>query len=206
MKEEEEKQKGRLSLEVTISDEDIYAAMKDIPGYLDVTPADLAEVFRFAYRHAYERIFGAVRAADIMTKSVFCVRKETPLIEVAEIMAEKEISGVPVLDEKGAVAGVISEKDFLARLGSRDRKHVMGIIAQCLKGRSYLAMPIRAKRAEDIMTSPAVTIREDAPIFEIMGLFTARNINRVPVVGKEGALLGIVSRADIIRAPLIKGK
>ena len=64
--------------------------MKDIQGYLDITPADLKEIYKFAYRHALERITSSVRAhAHIMTRQVFSVKRTMPVKEVAELMAEE---------------------------------------------------------------------------------------------------------------------
>jgi len=198
--------KKDLTIDVEISDNDIYEAMKDIPGYLDITPADLKEIYKFAYRHALQRITQAVRAHDIMTTQVFSVNRTTPVMEVAELMAEKTVSGIPVLEEDGKVAGIISEKDFLSHMGSRDKTHFMAVVAECLKGKGCVAMPIRSQKAEDIMTSPAVTVKEDTSVIEIANLFTEKNINRVPVINEEGRLKGIVSRADIVLASLMKTK
>ena len=198
--------KKDLTIDVEISDNDIYEAMKDVPGYLDITPADLKEIYRFAYRHALERMTRSVRAHDIMTTRVFSVNRTTPVKEVAELMAEKSVSGIPVLEEDGKVAGIISEKDFLSHMGSRDKTHFMAVVAECLKGKGCVAMPIRSQKAEDIMTSPAVTVKEDTSVIEIANLFTEKNINRVPVINEEGRLKGIVSRADIVRASLMKTK
>ena len=195
---------GNFTVPVDISDNDIYEAMKDIPGYLDITPGDLKDIFRFAYKHAVDRIAGSVRAHDIMTAVVHTVLTATPLTEVAQLMADKRISGVPVLDEQKKVTGIISEKDFLSRMSAEDGLHIMSIISECLKGRSCLAAPIRQKTAEDIMTSPAVTVEEEVPLFKIMELFAAKGINRVPVVDRSNELKGIISRADIIRAPILK--
>jgi len=125
---------------------------------------------------------------------------------VAELMAEKTVSGIPVLEDDGKVAGIISEKDFLSHMGSRDKTHFMAVVAECLKGKGCVAMPIRLKKAEDIMTSPAFTVKEDTSVIEIANLFTEKNINRVPVINEEGRLAGIVSRADIVRASLMKAK
>jgi CBS-domain-containing membrane protein len=193
-------EKPAFSPQIEISDDDIYDAMRDIPGYLDITPGDLREVFRFAYRRALERISSAVKAGDIMTRPVHSVHVDTPAQGVAEVMAAYGISGVPVLDQHGKVVGVISEKDFLVRMGAKDAAHVMGIIAACLKGKGCVATSIRSKNAGDIMTSPAVTVTVNATAFEIMELFTGKRINRVPVVDDGNALMGIVSRADLIRA------
>ena len=184
-----------------ISDGDIYAAMKEIPGYLDITPSDLKEIYRHALRHARERVSRPVKAAEIMTRSVHHVRVATPLKDVAELMAHQMISGVPVLDEAGRVAGIISEKDFLSRMGAADTVPIMGIIAACLGGKGCVAAPIRGRIASDIMAAPAVTVCEDTSALEIMEIFSTRNINRVPVIDGTGKLIGIVSRADVLRAP-----
>ena len=183
-----------------ISDSDIFKAMKEIQGYLDITPSDLKEIYRHAFRHAQERINRPIKAAEIMTKGVHHVGVDTPLGKVAELMARNGVSGVPVLDETGRVAGVISEKDFLSRMGAAGTAHVMGIIAACLGGKGCGAMPIRGRVASDIMAAPAITVREDTPTIEIMSIFTAKHINRVPVVDGSDKLAGIVSRADILRA------
>ena len=148
----------------------------------------------------------SVKARDIMTRQVFSVKKDTPLKEVAGLMAKELISGIPVLEDDGKVAGIISEKDFLIHMGGRDKTHFMAVISECLNGKACVAMPVRSQKAEDIMTSPAITIREDATAVEISNIFFEKNINRVPVTDREGKLLGIVSRADIVRASLITGK
>jgi CBS domain-containing protein len=90
-------------------------------------------------------------------------------------------------------------------MGAPDRMHIMSIIAQCMKGKVCLAAPIRQTTAGDIMTSPAVTVTEEMPLFRIMELFAERGINRVPVVDSLNVLKGIISRADIIRAPVPRG-
>ena len=183
-----------------VSDEDIYEAMKEIQGYLDITPSDLKEIYRHAFRHAQKRVNRLIKAAEIMTRAVHHVKVDTPLKDVAQLMARNRGSGVPVLDEAGREAGVISEKDFLVRMGAADTVHIMGIIAACLKGKVCVEMPIRDSRASDIMSAPAITVGEDTSTLEIMEIFSTRNINRVPVIEVSGKLAGIVSRADILRA------
>ena len=183
---------------VDISDDDIYDAMKEIPGYLDITPGDFKEVFRFAYQHAVERL-SSVKAGDVMVTEVVSVTRKTPLDQVAAVMARHGISGVPVVEEGERVVGVISEKDFLTRMGEQDTETFMGVVAECLKGLGCVAVSIRGQNAEDIMTSPAVTVNEETSIREIANLLTEKNINRVPVINRKGHLVGIISRADIVR-------
>ncbi|MDA8239618.1 MAG: CBS domain-containing protein [Nitrospiraceae bacterium] len=200
---DEKRDREDLPLEIEVSDEDIYEAMKDIQGYLDITPADLKEIYRLAYRHAFSRITTSVRAKDIMTAKVFSVKETATIQEVADLMAAEGISGLPVLDDNGKVAGVISEKDFLSSMGAKDKTHFMGVVAECLKG-GCVALPIRRKKAEDIMSSPPVTVGGEATVTEIARLFAEKNINRVPVTDGEGNLMGIVSRGDIVHAASYK--
>jgi CBS domain-containing membrane protein len=195
-----------LPLSIEISDNDIYEAMKSIHGYLDITPADLKEIYKFAFRHAWERITQSVKAQDIMTRQVFSVKKDASLKEVAELMAKEKISGIPVLEDDGKVAGIISEKDFLSSMGPGDKTHFMAFVAECLQGKGCTAFPVRLQKAEDIMTLPAITVREDATVVDISNIFSESNINRVPVTDGEGRMTGIVSRADIVRASVMKDK
>ena len=190
---------------VDISDDDIYEAMKDISGYLDITPGDFKEVYLKAYRHAVLRLTRSVRVIEVMTKDVAAVSGDTPLEDVAEIMAARKVSGVPVIDGDGMVIGVVSEKDLLSVMGGGAAATFMEVIAQCLKGRSCLAVPVREKVAADIMSSPAVTVKEETPVMEVASLFTQRGVNRVPVVDGKGRMVGIVSRGDIVRSSCFGG-
>ena len=183
-----------------ISDNDIIKAMKNISGYLDITPGDFKEIYRFAYRHAVERLRQSVRAKDVMTKDVVFVRKDASLEEVADRLNLHLISGVPVIDDDKRVVGVISEKDFLFQMGAQEKGTFMGIVAHCLKSKGCVAITMRKQKAEDIMTFPAITVGENTPIFEIANTFTEKNINRTPVVEQNNKLAGIVTRTDIVRS------
>ena len=190
---------------IDISDDDVLTAMKEIGGYLDITFGDFKELYHVAGSHALKRLMLSVKARDIMTKKVISVNKRTPAKEIAELMARHNVSGVPVVDDEHVI-GIISENDFLSRMGKKEIKSFMNIIARCLEDRGCLAVPIRNQKAEDIMTSPVVTAREDTPVLDIVNLFSEKNINRVPILNQEMNLVGIVSRADALRTviPAIK--
>lgn len=194
---------SRNSLSQNLSDDDIRSAMQDMEGYIDITPADLRELYLRAYRHAIERLSQSVRASDIMTKDVVSVLLQTPIHEVAALMAHRGVSGLPVLDAQARVAGIISEKDFLGQMGAGSGMTLMHVVAECLQGRSCSAKQVRGKSAQDIMSSPAVTVGPDTPAGEIAALLSSRKINRVPVVNGEGRLVGIVSREDIVSASTV---
>jgi len=180
-----------------ISDDDISAAMREIPGYLDITPGDFKEVYLLALRHARERLSRSLRAQDVMTREVAWVSPDTPLAEVAELMSRRGISGVPVVAD-GRVMGMISEKDFLFHMGSKEIKNFMGLVARRLGDQSCQGMGIPGGKAADLMTSPAVTVGEDVSVLEIARIFKEENINRVPVIDSQGRLTGIVARADLL--------
>lgn len=182
-----------------VSDQDIYDAMKDIPGYIDITPGDFKEIYHLAYRHAAKRTAASVKAREVMTRNVLTVKRTTPLKDVAALLARNGISGAPVLEDDDRVAGIVSEKDFLSRLGITGSRTVMGVIEQYLKEKGCMIVSIRSGKAEDIMSSPAVTVSEDMTIQEIARIFTEKKINRVPVTDMKGHVAGIVSRADIVR-------
>ncbi len=181
-----------------ITDDDIYEAMKEISGFIDITPGDFKELYIRAYRHAVERLLTSVRAGDIMTRDVVYARQDTPLTEVARMMGNKGISGVPVVDASGNVIGVISERDFLSNMEIEGVGNFMTLLAECLKGKGCLVVSMRRAAARDIMRSPAITVTEDTPVIEISRILSEKNINRVPVVSSDGKLAGIVSRGDIV--------
>ncbi len=188
------------SCPMDISDDDILKAMKDISGYLDFTPGDFKEIYRFAYRHSVERLRHSVKAKDVMTRNVVFVKKDTSLENVADILNRHLISGVPVIDDHRRVVGVISEKDFLFHMGAQDKRTFMGVVAHCLKSKGCVAISMRKQNAEDIMTSLVITVGENTPISIIANTFTDKNINRVPITGENNKLVGIVTRTDIVKA------
>ena len=182
-----------------ISDEDILKAMKEMEGYLDITPGDFKEIYRHAYERALNRLLRAHPAKEVMSKGVVAVDRDTPLKDVAEAMARRGISGVPVLDQNRAVVGVISERDFLNAFGPAGVKSFMEVLATCLAGTGCIAVTARKQKAKEIMTTPPICVGEETPVSEIARIFAEKRINRVPVTDKNGNLVGIVFGADIVR-------
>lgn len=143
-----------------------------------------------------------MNAKDIMTAPVVTVSPDTRLAQVAALLSEHRISGVPVL-RRGRVAGIVSECDLLRhREIGAPRGHAKAPWWACM----FPEIPDAGEyvrehgvRAGDVMSAPVITIRADTPAARIPALLEKRRIRRVPVV--EGAsLLGIVTRADLVRA------
>ena len=183
-----------------ISETDVLEAMKAINGFIDITPEDFKEIYRFAFQKAVERLNKSVIARDIMTPTVISVKKDTSLLSAAELMAAHNISGLPVVDASNFVVGVISEKDFLYEMGDLEKQSFMGVVVQCLKNKGCTAVSLRSQTVTDIMSTPPVTVFEDTTVLEIAAIFEKKNINRVPVVDRTSELKGIIARSDIIQS------
>jgi CBS domain-containing membrane protein len=199
---EEERTGSGPRSKVDLKEEDILAAMQEIPGYLDITPRDFKEIYALAFQHALERLNREVTVAEIMTREVVWVRPDTPLADVAEAMGQRGVSGVPVLDDKRRVVGVVSEKDFLMRMGVLESQNFMTLVASCLRSKGCVALPIKKQAAGDLMSAPAVTVTPETRVKDLAELFAARHINRAPVTDAEGRLVGIVTRGDLVKATL----
>jgi|GEM_PF-4958584 len=144
---------------IDISEADVIAAMKAIQGYIDISPGDFREVFQVAYSHALQRIKDSLKAQDIMTRPVQCIAADMDLIQAANFLADKRFSGAPVIDANGSIVGVLSEKDFLAKMGLGQPISFMQIVARCLNNRGCMATTLRNHAVLEIMTTPGYHCR-----------------------------------------------
>jgi CBS-domain-containing membrane protein len=139
---------------------------------------------------------------QVMTRDVITVSPETKITEVARILVEHSISGVPVVDEGGNVVGIVSEGDILVREAAHQPPSRRPL-ARFFRGRTTTAetrQKVGAQTARDAMTSPARTIESFRSIRTAAEIMTEHKVNRLPVVDEDGKLLGIVTRADLVRA------
>jgi CBS domain-containing membrane protein len=180
-----------------ISEQDVIAAMKSIPGYLDITPGDFKEVYQAAYNLAIQRLLTSLKAIDLMTAPVELVDQEMDLVKAAALLAEKQISGAPVIDRAGKIVGVVSEKDFLREMGFGATPSFMQIATHCLNNKGCMISNLRNKTIADIMTKPPIIGIPEMTIGEISALFVDRKINRLPIVSADGRPVGIVTRTDL---------
>lgn len=185
------------SIPPEIGEEDVFEAMKLIPGYLDITPGDFRIIYRAAYAIAIKRIFSNVIASSIMTSPVFTVLQDMALVEAAGFLAEKRISGAPVIDRQGLVVGVVSEKDFLRAMGFLQTPSFMQIATHCLNDKSCMIGKLHHKTVGDIMARPPITGTPEMRVGEISSLFAERKINRLPIVDDKKHPVGIVTRTDL---------
>ncbi|MBM4326812.1 MAG: CBS domain-containing protein [Deltaproteobacteria bacterium] len=144
--------------------------------------------------------------ADIMTKDVITVTEETPLRELARILSEKHINGVPVVDDKGTVLGVVCESDLVGQNRPLHIPTVFVIFDSFIPLESPWRLKeefkrITATKVGDIYSSPAVTLSPKDDIAEAARLMQDKRYYTIPVL-EGGKLVGIVGKADLIRTLL----
>lgn len=143
-----------------------------------------------------------LKVADVMTAPVFTVRRDTPLKDVARLLVDHGVSGVPVVNDDGTVAGVVSEADFLVKeqgAGEIRHRRLARLLGETTEARHQIDV-VAAHTAGEAMTAPAVTIQAARAIREAAAVMTGQHVNRLPVTDADDRLVGIVTRADLVRA------
>ena len=144
-----------------------------------------------------------VTAGNLMTRDVAVVRPDTSLLEAVTLMAKRRISGMPVVERDGTLVGMLSE-GYLVRWheGHSERQtHWLEMLAEGTNLAPEFLAGIREQRhkVQSVMAHNVTTVTEDTPASEIARLMCERSIKRVPVM-REGKVVGIVARSDLVRA------
>ncbi len=144
-----------------------------------------------------------MNASDVMTTNVIAASPDTSVTTLARLLLDNRISAVPVVDDDGRVVGIVSESDLLGRPSSRSLRgwwlRLFDEETLCLE---ELATAKQLK-ARDVMTRQVVSVSDQMPLELIASLLHRLSLKRVPVV-RDGKLVGIVSRADLLDA-LVRG-
>ena len=141
-----------------------------------------------------------MRARDVMVRAVVTTSPDSTVEELARLMINLRISGVPVMDRDGRLVGIVTEGDLLRRVETGTERH-RPRWSEPFSSNSLLAaeyIKSHAKRVADIMTREVFSVEELATLGEIADLLETKHIKRVPVV-HDGKIVGIVSRADLLK-------
>ncbi|MFF3636718.1 CBS domain-containing protein [Streptomyces sp. NPDC002250] len=135
------------------------------------------------------------RVNDVMTRAVVAVGRKAPFKDIVERMEQWKVSALPVLEGDGRVIGVVSEADLLPKEEFRDsdpdRRTQLRRLPDLAKA--------GAVTADEVMSTPAVTVHADATLAEAARIMAMRRVKRLPVVNTEGVLEGVVSRSDLLK-------
>ena len=141
---------------------------------------------------------------DVMTKNVISISKYESVMQVANTLSEKNISGLPVVDKENKVIGIITQADILSMVGV-SREHTFKDLLKYMLGEPLPQRKI-GDLVGDIMTSPALTIKPNANVAEAVRIMDEKRIRRLTVVDEANMLIGIITRADILKAVIKKLK
>ena len=141
-------------------------------------------------------------ARDIMTRDVITVEPETSVEDAAKLMSKHRVSGLPVVKD-GKMLGIVSEKDLIVKDKKLHFPEYINLIGGIIYVESYRKFREEFKkyiavRVEELMTTEVEIIEPDTPVNEIATLMSREEINRLPVL-EDGKLIGIVTRADLVR-------
>jgi CBS-domain-containing membrane protein len=148
-------------------------------------------------------------AQDIMTKDVVTVTRETPIRDLAKLFADRRISSIPVLDDQGLLAGIVTETDLVEQDKSLHIPTVVSIFDWVIYLESDKKFERELKKMTgqtvgDIYSTEYYSVTPQTPLNEIADLLSSKKINAVPVV-VQGKLVGIVARIDLIRTMVRQG-
>lgn len=142
-----------------------------------------------------------MRAHQIMTRSVISVTPDTSIVEAANIMLKRHVSGLTVVDEAGKLVGVVSEGDFIRRseigTGRKRGRWLRFILGPGQSASDFVQE--HGRKVAEVMTASPITITEDTALAEIVDLMERNNVKRLPVV-RGDKVVGIVSRANLLQA------
>lgn len=188
--------------ELELTDEDILDAMQHIPGYLDISTEDFRLVYHFAHRHALQRVFKNLRAANLMRTEIEPLEPDLPLDQAAQVMAGQGLKSLPVVDEDNRVIGMLTETDFLRRLQADT---FLELLLRLVADSGRFAHRCHETPVREIMTTPVVTLAADSGFMDVVSAFHTHEGRSMPVVGPDGHLLGMLLRKDFLNACHLEG-
>jgi CBS domain-containing protein len=144
-----------------------------------------------------------MRASEIMTTNIVSVSIKDTVFDAAETLLGARVSAAPVVDEEGHVHGIVSEADLIhrAEIATSSRKSWLGRLLETNADAAREFVATHARGVADVMTRNVVTASADATLGELVALIEKHKVKRIPIV-RDGLLVGIVSRANLLEALL----
>ncbi|MDF3932665.1 HPP family protein [Pseudomonas citronellolis] len=159
--------------------DDLESALASAGGFVDVTPEDLERLLLAAEKHASGRLLGGIRAADIMSRDIRSVSPDARIEEAWGLLDKHHLKALPVLD-RGRLVGILTLSDLF-------------------RGQRKLRSPF-GQRVGNLMSHRVQSLRQDAPLAELIELLSDHGRHCLPVLDGSGALVGMLSQSDLIAA------
>jgi CBS domain-containing membrane protein len=180
--------------------EDFVKALSELDTYIDITVEDLMDINARAEKHARMRLTENLLVANLMSQPVVTVRPDLTLAEAAHLLVANKISGLPVVDDRQKLVGVITEADFLRALGVPGHRpsHSLWHTLEAMFSHHSEILEPDASVAE-IMVTDVVTVGPQETVHEVLDAMKANKIRRVIVCDESQEVAGIVTRSDLVR-------
>ncbi|MEN8761687.1 MAG: CBS domain-containing protein [Thiogranum sp.] len=176
-----------------------------LPGYMPMVPmlpSQMNFVGKDMSTHPKIQQSQSIKIKDIMTTNVTTVQEGTALLKAAGIMAEKNVSSLPVVDVDGRLSGIITEADFLAAMNVKEDSVITQMLNTVI--RRNRPRKTRSTMVESLMTRNPITVKEDEPLQSAIQLMDKNKIKRLIIADPENRVKGIISRPDLVR--LLSGR
>ena len=186
--------------ETELTREDFANALKEMDTFMDVTVDDLLELNSKAAKYARVRKTENLRIENLMTRSVTTVTADTLLSDAAHLLVTNRISGLPVVDARQRLIGVITEADFLRAMGVPSH-HPTHSLWQTLE--TMFAHPTEIREptgiVADLMIENVITVNPEQTLHDVIEVMKHNRIKRVVVCNDDGRVQGMVTRSDLVR-------
>lgn len=172
----------------------VLTGLDPLVGHGIIALHDLAVVSHKAACSFFPR---QLMVKDVMTPHPASIHPESPVSEAARLLLSSIFTGLPVVDAQERPLGVVTQGDLIVKSGLPLR---LGLLAESEQGdRDAVMATLAQKRVQEIMTAPAVIIQDDWLLTEAVDVMLTKRLKRLPVVDKDGRLVGILSRLDIFK-------
>lgn len=185
-----------------LTEEDVEEAMREIPGYLDISPRDFRELYRASATHALARLAGNPMARSLMRVGGPALEPFQYLPEAVKQMAEHRVKAAAVVDRTSKVIGILTEADVLRQIKVSS---ALGLLARLAEGVESINRCCAGVRVDTVMTTPVETVGAEATLRDMAAAFHRHGGRTMPVVDVSGRLLGMLARKDLIHTCGVAG-
>lgn len=179
--------------------EDLDAVLKQYNQVLDISRDDLASLFMQTEQRAYQRRFGVITCADIMSRDIVSAEFGTGLEPAWQLMRNHRVVALPVLNRARRVIGIVTQTDFLEH-GGLDSYAGMRRQLQRFLRKSGVTHTEKAEVVGQIMSGHPTTARTDTPIVDLVPLMANSGFHHIPIVDAEDRFVGIITQSDLVAA------
>lgn len=186
----------------SLSREDFEQALNEMGHVVDVNVSDLMTITEKARKHAALRHKETMAVRDLMTHPVHSVAPDTTLGDAADRMVSHRISGMPVVDAAGRLAGIVTEADFLRAIGVPSRQPTQSLWHRLEDMFSARGSEIHepSEKVGAIMARDVVTVTPGQSLHDALAVLKTHQVKRLVVIDDQGRPVGIITRSDLVRA------